>query len=177
MATKAASVTAAMTSGTTLADKFKNFSGKLFNKKFFIIIILIAIFVGVAVYVYNTYVSPRINPEYVPNAEWVSTEEVEGAYMYLFTVDWCPYSKKTKPVWNKFKKKLNNNLINGIKLNFVEIDGEKNTKELEKFEERYLGGKKIEGYPTIYLVKSNQVIEYEAKPDVNTLTEFVNSVL
>ena len=120
MATKAASVTAAMTSGTTLADKFKNFSGKLFNKKFFIIIILIAIFVGVAVYVYNTYVSPRINPEYVPNAEWVSTEEVEGAYMYLFTVDWCPYSTKAIPIWNKFKKTVTAP-INGTKVIFKEM--------------------------------------------------------
>ena len=48
---------------------------------------------------------------------------------------------------------------------------------LEKFEDKYLNGKKIDGYPSIYMVKDSQVIEYEAKPDANTLTEFINSVL
>ena len=36
---------------------------------------------------------------------------------------------------------------------------------------------KVEGYPTIKLVKGNQVIEYDAKPSIEHLTEFLNSTL
>ena len=137
MATAAAKVPAASGGFMNRARTLLNTAGssiseKVFNRKFFVIIILIAIFVAVAVYVYNTYISPRINPDYVPNAEWNSTEETDVATMYLFTVDWCPYSKQAVPIWGKFKNKINNNLINGVQLNFVEIDGEKNSKALEK---------------------------------------------
>ena len=36
---------------------------------------------------------------------------------------------------------------------------------------------KIEGYPTIKLLKDGQVIEYDAKPTKETLTQFLNTVL
>jgi hypothetical protein len=36
---------------------------------------------------------------------------------------------------------------------------------------------KIEGYPTIKLLKDGQVIEYDAKPSKDTLTQFLNTVL
>jgi thioredoxin-like negative regulator of GroEL len=36
---------------------------------------------------------------------------------------------------------------------------------------------KIEGYPTIKLVKDNQVIEYDAKPDKEHLVQFLNTVI
>ena len=41
----------------------------LFNKKFLIILVLIVIFLGIAFYVYNTYIAPRINPDFVPNKD------------------------------------------------------------------------------------------------------------
>lgn len=36
---------------------------------------------------------------------------------------------------------------------------------------------KIEGYPTIKLVKDGQIIDYDAKPTKETMTEFLNTVL
>ena len=36
---------------------------------------------------------------------------------------------------------------------------------------------KIEGYPTIKLVKDNQIIDYDAKPTKATLTQFLNTVV
>ena len=35
----------------------------------------------------------------------------------------------------------------------------------------------IEGYPTIKLIKNNEVIEYDAKPDKETLNQFLQTVL
>ena len=153
----------------------------IFNKKFIIILILIAIFLGIAFYVYNNYIAPRLNPDFVPNREFthadVGSTESGVAELYLFSVDWCPFSKKVKPIWKKLKKTFQNKQINHSILKFKEVDGDKDSKTLENFENKFLNGKKVEGYPSIYLVKNNQVIEYEAKPSIDTLTEFINSVL
>ena len=50
-------------------------------------------------------------------------------------------------------------------LHFNEVDGEKEEKALENFEKEYLSpnDKIIGGYPSIWLVKGDQVIEFDAK--------------
>ena len=151
--------------------------GMLFNKKFIIILVVIAIFIGVAFWVYTTYVAPSINPDYVPNREFTEGEGSNTADLFMFSVDWCPYSKAAKPVWKKLTKKYNGQEVNGTLLQVKEIDGDKQAQELENFESKYLNGKKIDGYPSIYMVKDDKVVEYEAKPKLETLKEFINSVL
>lgn len=160
-----------------LNSKMDTIKGVLFNKKFIVILLLIALFLAIAFYVYNNYIAPRINPDFVANREFKEGEDSDVAELYLFHVDWCPYSKKAKPIWKKIKSKFNNKTINNTNIRLKSIDGEKNNKELEKFEEKYLNGKKVDGYPSIYMVKGQDVYEYEAKPSVKTLTEFINSVL
>jgi thiol-disulfide isomerase/thioredoxin len=172
---------------SSILNNMPNFSGGLdsvkgvlLNKKFLIIMVIVVIFLGVAFYVYNTYVAPRINPDFVANREFDDNEgNIKDATLYFFSVDWCPYSKKAMPIWKKIKNKFNGKMINNITLNFVEIDGEKEETELEKFESEYLvpNDKKIDGYPSIWMVKGDQVIEFYAKPDENSLTEFINSML
>ena len=149
----------------------------IFNKKFIIILFVVTIFLAVAFYVYNTYISPRMDPDYVPNNEFTDKGEEMASDLYLFTAEWCPYSKKTKPIWEKLKNQFDGKSINNTSLRFIEIDGEKNEKEMENFESKFLNGKKIEGFPSIYMVKNDQVIEYEAKPNFEILKQFIESVL
>ena len=151
--------------------------GILFNKKFIIILVVTAIFIGVAFWVYTTYVAPSINPDYVPNREFTDGEGSNTADLFMFSVDWCPYSKAANPVWKKLTYKYNGKEVNGTLLQVTEIDGDKQAQELENFESKYLNGKKIDGYPSIYMVKDDKVVEYEAKPKLDTLKEFINSVL
>ena len=66
----------------------------LLSKNFLIIMVVVVIFLGVAFYVYNTYVAPRINPDFVPNREFDDEGDVKDATLYFFFVDWCTYSKK-----------------------------------------------------------------------------------
>ena len=171
-------MSAVLNSMARLTGTMYKVKGLLFNKKFLIIMVIVVIFLAIAFYVYNTYVAPRINPDFVPNREF-DDGEIKDATLYFFTVDWCPYSKKAKPIWKKVKKQFDGKEINHITLNFKEIDGEKQETELENFENEYLvpNDKKIDGYPSIWMVKGDQVIEYYAKPDVNSLTEFINSML
>lgn len=151
--------------------------GILFNKKFIIILVVTAIFIGVAFWVYTTYVAPSISPDYVPNREFTDGEGSNTAELFMFSVDWCPYSKAAKPVWKKLTEKYQGQEVNGTLLEVKEIDGDKQAQELENFESKYLNGKKIDGYPSIYMVKDDKVVEYEAKPKLDTLKEFINSVL
>ena len=155
--------------------KFKNI---LSNKKFLLIMVLVVIFLAVAFYVYNNYVAPKINPDFVPNREFVR-DEIKDATLYFFKVDWCPYSKKALPIWKKIVKEFNGKKINNIQLTLRSIDGEKDEKSLENFEKEYLtpSKKKIDGYPSIWMIKGDDVIEYDAKPTVESLKEFINSVL
>ena len=93
--------------------------------------------------------------------------------MYFFTAEWCPYSKKAKPIWENLKQ-YDGQSINNTRLRFVEVDGEKDEKDMENFESKYLNGKKIEGFPSIYMVKNDQVTEYEAKPNFEILNNLLS---
>ena len=71
------------------------------------------------------------------------------------------------PVWKQFKAEMENKTVKGRQINFLEVDCEKDKQLADEFN--------VKGYPTIKLVKDNQVIEYDAKPDVDTLREFLNT--
>jgi thiol-disulfide isomerase/thioredoxin len=120
----------------------------------------------------------------VPNKEFIQqgSEGEDGdsglgklADIYFIHAPWCPYSKKVKPTWDQIKEEYDGKNINNYTLKFFDINGEKEEKKLKEFEKTY--NKQIDGYPTICIVKDNQVIEFEAKPDKNTLEEFINTVL
>jgi protein-disulfide isomerase-like protein with CxxC motif len=56
---------------------------------------------------------------------------------------------------------------------FTEIDCSNETTEVDQMMNKY----NVEGYPTLKLLKDGQVIEYDAKPTKETLTQFLNTVL
>tara|TARA_B100000424_G_scaffold57824_2_gene41896 strand:- start:22354 stop:22830 length:477 start_codon:yes stop_codon:yes gene_type:complete len=146
----------------------------LTSYKFWMIILIIILFLYAASWVYKKYIEPKLNPSFVPNNEFINDDkdgsgggqEVE---LLMFTVEWCPHSKNAIPIWEELKEEYNLKEYNGYKLIFRQIDGEKNPELADKY--------KIEGYPTIKLVKGNQVIEYDAKPTVAHLKEFLAAYL
>lgn len=156
-----------------LSDAKNRLSKALFNKKFIVVLIVTSIFIATAIYTYRRYVVPRLNPAYVPNKEFTSTSDTTSASdtadLYLFYTEWCPHSKSAMPIWAKLKEEVGDGKIKGVKINFLEIDADKNTEMADKF--------KVEGYPTIKLVSGNQIIEYDAKPDKDTLLQFLNTSL
>jgi thiol-disulfide isomerase/thioredoxin len=135
---------------------------------------LIVVFIILAIYIYREYVIPRLNTSYVANKEFVSKSDQDGsdrdvAELYLFYTTWCPHCKTTKPIWEKLKNKVGNTGVNGVKINFIEVDCDKDKDTANKF--------KVEGYPTIKMVVNNQVIEYDAKPNLDTLQQFLETTL
>jgi len=153
-------------------DKFINLKNLVSYKKFLIVLLIISFLIALT-YIYFKYI--KKNTETLINNNDNKTSDINAndnkiADLYFFYTDWCPHCKKTKPEWEKLKQNYENkNQINGYTLNFISVDCEANPELANKF--------KIEGYPTIKLVKNNQIIEFDAKPEVNTLQQFINNVL
>tara|TARA_B100001540_G_C15765331_1_gene623727 strand:+ start:538 stop:1011 length:474 start_codon:yes stop_codon:yes gene_type:complete len=155
-------------------DNIKDSMTKLFaNKNSVLIIVAVVLFLVIAIYVYINYVQPTLTTSYVPNKEFVlgGTENTNQnvADLYFFYTDWCPHCKKAKPIWNQLKDEVDGNSINNVTVNFFEVDCDKDEATASKF--------KITGYPTIKLVYNDQIIEYDAKPELNTLHQFLSTSL
>ena len=169
------------------AETGKKLKTLFLNKKFLVIIFVVAVFLGVALYVYNNYIAPRINPDFVPNREF-DTGVGDGAdtsgkiaEIYLFSVDWCNHSKLAKPEWDKAKDELHGTKPENshYTINFIELDGDNDEKQIDAFESEYLipNGKKIDGYPSIWLVKGTDVYEFAAKPTYVSIKEFIETLV
>jgi len=139
------------------------------NKRFLMIAAITTIFIIIAIYTYKTYISPSSKTNYVANKEFVNKgdeNEIESADLYFFYTEWCPHCKTAKPIWKELQVDIGTDKINGKKIHFIAVDCDKDPSTAEKY--------KVEGYPTIKLVVGNQVIEYDAKPDFDTLKQFLN---
>ena len=146
----------------------------LTSSRFWMILIVAIFFLIVAIYLYNKYVTPMVDNKFIPNNEFQqksddSDSDIQNVELYIFTVNWCPHSKKAIPIWEQLKSEYSNKTFNNYNINFIQVDGEENPSLADKY--------KVEGYPTIKMVKGNQIIEYDAKPSLEHLKEFLNSTL
>jgi len=130
--------------------------------------VLLAV-VGYIVYVYSRpKLLTKINGD--SNEEQSSNSDAE---IMFFFADWCPHCKKAKPHWEEVKQSYSGKVVNGYTMVFTEVDCSKETEDMKKTTAEY----EIEGYPTIKLIKDGQVIEYDAKPDKDTLEKFISTVV
>jgi thiol-disulfide isomerase/thioredoxin len=142
-----------------------------------IMVIAAVILFGVlaAFYYYYYIINSNIKSSYKPNSEDVpiGSSQSSTAELLFFYADWCPHCKAAKPIWNELKSEYQNKTINGYQVIFTEVDCTTESDETDKMMNTY----NVEGYPTIKLLKDGQVIEYDAKPSKETLTQFLNTVL
>lgn len=80
-----------------------------------------------------------------------------------FNTDWCGYSKQFQPIWNQFSSNMTGK---GIKVQNIKCDKEENAELCQKF--------KVQGYPTVKLIKDNKEIEYNGDRTVEDLEDFAN---
>ena len=156
----------------SLMSKIKN-AGSAFNMTTILYIVAAILFIIIAVFVYYQYVKPSVNPTYTANREKQHGEASNEAELMFFYTDWCPHCKTAKPDWAEVKAEYENKTINGYHIIFTEVNCTTESDEVEKLMNKY----KIEGYPTIKLLKDGQIIEYDAKPSKDTIIQFLNSVL
>jgi len=147
---------------------FKEVLSKAKKNKFLIIFCIISaiLLITIAYFVYKKDLFNKIKPDYVENKEFIN-KRVDSVELLFFYTDWCPHCKTAKPIWKDLKDTTP--AINNVKINYVDVNCETETELAEKYN--------VEGYPTIKLIKDNQVIEYDAKPDKETLLVFLNKFL
>lgn len=141
------------------------------NSTIVIIITIFLLFFGVAFYTYYYFIKPRIDKIYKPNKEYINNDESKVAELYYFYTEWCPHCKNANPVMEQLKEYLasKNNKINNVEIITHYIDCEKNPEVAESF--------KVESYPTIKLFYDDNIVEYDAKPQLDNLIEFCESTL
>lgn len=157
-----------------MMQSLKENIGLLFsNKRFLVILLIAAVFIVAAIYTYRNMIKPRMDNTLISNSEFnKGTHNVSSdAELYYFYTEWCPHCKKAKPIINKLKEQLsdNNNQVNDVNVHVIEVDCDKDAATADKFG--------VEGYPTIKLVHQNRIIEYDAKPEIDVLHEFLSSSL
>ncbi len=140
------------------------------DQKTVIILVVFLFFIGISVYIYKTQIQPKLNPNFVANKEFVPKEgDGEEAEIMFFFTQWCPHCKKATPHWDKFKEQYDGQFVNNHKILCKEYDCDKNEKMCDKY--------KIDGYPTIKMLKNDQIIDFDAKPTIENLTKFVETAL
>jgi thiol-disulfide isomerase/thioredoxin len=144
-----------------------------FVKDNWLVIIASLAMIGLGYYVYSKYISN--NTTYNANREHdaINSDSNKVATMMLFYVDWCPHCKTAKPEWENLKSEYEGKQINGYTIAFTEYNCTTESPETDELMNRY----KIEGYPTIKLIKDNEVVEYDAKPTKSTMEQFLHTVL
>ena len=140
--------------------------------------IIFVVFVIIIWYIYNYLIYPRYNPSYVNNNEFhAGSDKVNEVTLMFFYADWCPHCKSAKGTdtepgpWTSFKNKYDDKTINNTKIYIREIDCSKDEGTSKQMVEDY----GVEGYPTIILIKGDEEIMYDAKPNEGNLEQFINS--
>lgn len=136
----------------------------MMGKKFWLVVApLVVVLVTISIYFFYAAVK---KPSYVANKEFTKLGgDGKRVDVYFFHTSWCPHCKTAEPIWNNLKTEKPT--VKGITINYIEVDCETDTATAEKFS--------VDGYPTIKLVTGNSVIEYDAKPELETLKRFIET--
>jgi thiol-disulfide isomerase/thioredoxin len=150
------------------------------NKKLTLIVIttifVISIFIALSIYYYKHYIQPKLNKKYIDNKEFVPANGDNNsvnntpitATLYYFYTTWCPHCKIAIPHWKSLQTKTGG-MVNGVEIIFKDIDCDQDSATADKFN--------VTGYPTIKLVYKDKIYSYDAKPNTDTLLQFLKSVL
>ena len=156
-------------------DAYDKALAKVGLRQIGVVLLSIGVFVAVAVWAYKTYYTDSAAGDsvFVTNKELISADDdsiVNGeAIVYYFYTTWCPYCKKSRPVWDKLKQWGHGRILGGKKIAFVEVDCDKKPKMAEQY--------KVDGYPTILLDSMGTVYRYDAAPRLKELKQFVTTSL
>ena len=95
----------------------------------------------------------------------------DNVLIIFFKTDWCPYCKASMSEWNKFENYIENyyNKDNEIIVKTIIVDCDDKPDLADKYE--------VKGYPTIKLIYKGDVYDYDAKPELNSLKQFLNTTI
>ena len=126
------------------------------------IIILVLAFTILVMLIYRLW-KPSIEP---PKRDVRPNE----ATLYFFYTNWCGWSKKAMPEWQKLEARLRKTSMFGTtKVTPERIDAEEDIKRATLYQ--------VEGYPTILLETRQGIYRYAKLPTEAGLVEFLRDTL
>tara|TARA_B110000967_G_scaffold180371_1_gene196635 strand:+ start:3136 stop:3618 length:483 start_codon:yes stop_codon:yes gene_type:complete len=143
---------------------------------YIIIFIVSIVFIIVSYLVIQKYKQTYVKNEGLMNdiANANTRKSTETATIMMFHVDWCPHCKTAKPGWDQFKAQLDGKVINGFTLKCIDHNC---TDDKDSKIQSLLNKYNIESYPTIKLLKRDEVLDFDSKITKSSLTSFVNTML
>ena len=143
-------------------------------KTIMIVVIIISTIIGLVVlYSYltsNKKVSFKENSEHMTKGSAGGGKEAE---ILMFSTDWCPHCKSAKPEWEQAKTEFEGKTVNGYTIIFTDVNCTNESPDVEKMMNQY----KVEGFPTIKMVKDGNVVDFDAKPTKANLSQFINATV
>lgn len=154
---------------------FNQSGGSVLNSTYgkFTIIALVLLFVIASFYLYNRMYGNSFNANYEHGDSYTEDSTNNTAEVMFFYVDWCPHCKTAKPAWEKFSSENRGIKVGNYNVLFTEINCTQETQENSNLMNKY----NIEGFPTIIMLKDGDVIQFDAKPTEDTLSQFLNTTL
>jgi thiol-disulfide isomerase/thioredoxin len=141
---------------------------------YILITFLLILFLLGAHYAYTNFYTKKMEKKNnkfadVANAEKRSNEII----IYFFNVDWCPHCKTAKPEWDKFTKLYEGKAKGEYVIKCMNYNCTDETSEVTQTINKY----NIDSYPTVKMVKDNQVIDFDAKITRDHLEQFVETMI
>jgi|UniRef100_A0A6C0ES89 thiol-disulfide isomerase/thioredoxin len=135
-----------------------------------LIVGLILIFIIASYYGYKQFYSKKQEVKKYDDIPNTNTRK-QTADVFFFYVDWCPHCKTAKPIWNQFKEKYNNTVVNDYLITCNELNC---TDDASPNIADAIAKYKIDSYPTIKMTINSKQYEFDTKISFNALKEFVN---
>ena len=115
-------------------------------------------------YLFSDYLNSKFNK----NAGNMNKEQNKDTCEFIFFyTTWCPYCKKALPVWEEFSKQWNGKMKNGYEIIMTEVDCDQDEATANRFD--------VTGYPTIKCIMNGKSTDFDAKPSLTTLNQFLES--
>lgn len=141
-------------------------------KKILIGVVIAAVFIGLAVYMYRTYGAKVLKEKKFVNVANESPNKIE-INVKIFTVDWCPHCQKAAPEWTVFSDKYNGKIINGYQIKCEKFDCTDASDDAIADAVKNYG---IDSYPTVFLIRDGERYDFDAKVKADSLGKFVETV-
>lgn len=125
-----------------------------------LLVVLAFVLLGLLVY---KFWKPMIQP---PKREVKPNE----ANIYFFYTNWCGFSQKAMPEWEKLKEKLSRESYFGkTHVNVIQVDCEADRAKCTLYD--------IQGYPTVVLETKSGLSEYNKRVTYSNLMSFLRESL
>ena len=154
------------------------------SSKVFVVILLFVI-INILLYVFLTSNKPKIKPPPVKKTIPDSKQESNTYEFNMYYTEWCSWSRKALPDFNKLKYWIDNNKNNKIGLNTIHVNlydvenihdiNDVETKEQIKKDIEVIG---VKSYPTIVLFngKTRLIDPYEGERTIAEYKKYLNKL-